>query len=176
MRLAASTSDWGAGSHRKFSRWLRTGLVPSSPLPEHKFNPNHDGLGRFSEGATGDGSSSQSDSQSSTSVSAGAASLQTHRHGSRHAKAAPFPAAMLYADALKTISDNNHSGLSDDIVLAMAWRESKLRPGSSNAVSTAKGRIGVTRLAVKDLRDRGGFDFFARRFTRFSNKHRSGHA
>lgn len=66
---------------------------------------------------------------------------------------------MLYGDALKAISDNNHSGLSDDIVLAMACRESKLRPGSSNAVSTAKGLIGVTRFAVKDLRDRGGFDF-----------------
>lgn len=62
------------------------------------------------------------------------------------------------------VKANNKSGLSDDLIIAMAWKESSFIPGSKNSNSTAAGLLQMEVGAIRELRRigqwSGGFDVF----------------
>jgi len=60
-----------------------------------------------------------------------------------------------YNEMRKLVAANNRSGQSDDLVMAIAYTESRFLPTAkySDPAKTAAGLMGLTDLAVKDLRD-----------------------
>jgi soluble lytic murein transglycosylase-like protein len=64
-----------------------------------------------------------------------------------------------YNRTREIVSAHNHSGQSDDLVMAIAYRESRFDPKAKKPTSSAVGLMGLTRDAIKDLQERyDGYD------------------
>jgi len=50
------------------------------------------------------------------------------------------------------VKANNKSGLSDDLIIAMAWKESSFIPGSKNSNSAAAALLQMNLRAIRELR------------------------
>ena len=88
------------------------------------------------------------ESQSKTAPDSKTAQKQTDPH------AASTPTQRLtYNQIHKLVHDNNQSGQSDELITAVAWKESRFDPNakSSDPTSTATGLMQITKYADKDL-------------------------
>jgi hypothetical protein len=60
-----------------------------------------------------------------------------------------------YAQIQALVAANNNSGQSDDLIIAMAWKESSFEPGNQNSSSSAGGLLGVTSGVITELEREG---------------------
>ena len=60
-------------------------------------------------------------------------------------------AELTYAQVQACVMKNNHSGLSPEVVICIAWKESSFNPGEKNPHSSALGLMQVTKGAVDDV-------------------------
>ncbi|HWK88915.1 MAG TPA: DUF4157 domain-containing protein [Longimicrobium sp.] len=74
---------------------------------------------------------------------------QAAKSTKKPAKAAK--ATLTYAEVQTLVSANNKSGLSDDLVVCLIWKESGFKPGVKNAGSSATGLMQMTKGAVTQV-------------------------
>lgn len=130
---------------RAMAQYLRKGYVPANiagALGETisdglwvKFNPNHDAQGRFTSGPAGGGDAPAS------------ADGRPRGH-----PVAPSARRLTVAQISPIISANNRSGQSDELIMAIAYRETRFDPlaKSTHPRSTAIGLMQVTQVALDD--------------------------
>jgi hypothetical protein len=64
----------------------------------------------------------------------------------------PTPSSLTLDEITRIVRDNNKSGLSDDLIICLAYKESTLNPGVKNAAgSSATGLMQITKAAVTDV-------------------------
>jgi membrane-bound lytic murein transglycosylase MltF len=58
---------------------------------------------------------------------------------------------LTYDQIRALVAANNHSGQSDELIIAMAYKESRFRPNAQNLHSTVGGLLGLTDQAIEDV-------------------------
>lgn len=62
-------------------------------------------------------------------------------------------ARLSYEQIRDLVAGNNNSGQRDEMIIAIAYRESRFNPNAQNHSSTAGGLLGLTSPAIQDLRE-----------------------
>lgn len=128
--------QWQGGDRQTFRVWLRTGLVfPNNEDGGVKFNPNHDELGRFSSGPAG------SDATPAT--------YPAPVRGLPNLKR-----ALSYTAVSTLVAENNKSGLPDNVVKALIYKESQFDPVVQNAGKGqhATGLMQINQTALNEIK------------------------